>query len=707
MANTTSDTLSTGFSALDDLLGGSGFALPATVLLCGGPGTGKTTFVWQMIDRFLCDNADVFVQYCAFEESGSLSLKRSITHNAKLSTLEKAGQIVRLPWETGIDPETDLSVVIRDKFPKPTEDQRRAGARQHFDFVSGKIAREEPRGRYVLVIDGLNALLDWASLQFPESRPRELMSCVEQSFQIKRVEHADDPPTVGPYPPDLIIMTAEEKTDRPDKGTQSYVADVVIELSTELCTPDKKHPKYSVRLRKCTVQKGRGLHVQNRSVTYDFTRDGGIKFYESYGAAGRINFFHENSMQREEIREFETVDVPVHYPLLDVRLFDRAHMYDEYTVRYVGTETPRRCEMTVSHVDEYWPVAFVAEGLIEYVPRRKLSLYRPWRGEFIHEMEEKFKLMPGFLRRDADGEALAAVPFAVNISFIVYHEHDPDVLDVTAPETWDELEEVCLAKKRRKKDCFPLAIETNTIDSFVATILELFWSHAGGWHTVQSGDNLEIKFLDNHDEKGAIAALERLRQWFAKGLVRQHGTLDPKHPTNVGGSADWVFARHWYSTLIEHLAAVPLGDLTALGKIRTCGIPIAKDRRFAVSASTWGEWCLAVDRGTENRRFAYNLIGNLLSSRKVIRRGIRGAGLPVFEQFYKEFGNARCYGTEKTFQQVRDAFFPNAISRARFARYRSVMQKIYAAAFCLMTNPETVNAEDAWNQIKQSIQAPE
>ncbi len=66
--------LPTGFEALDKLLGGKGLRRGSTILLRGGPGTGKTTLALQISRSALVD-AKHSILYVMFEEPGPSSLE--------------------------------------------------------------------------------------------------------------------------------------------------------------------------------------------------------------------------------------------------------------------------------------------------------------------------------------------------------------------------------------------------------------------------------------------------------------------------------------------------------------------------------------------------------------------------------------------------------------------------------------------------------
>ncbi|MCW3051928.1 MAG: hypothetical protein JWN14_1098, partial [Chthonomonadales bacterium] len=160
----------------------------------------------------------------------------------------------------------------------------------------------------------------------------------------------------------------------------------------------------------------------------------------------------------------------------------------------------------------------------------------------------------------------------------------------------------------------------------------------------------------------------------------------------------------WYSTLVDylvdrdstgepiprHLSAI---DPTMLGIAR---IPISQEyferqKRDNVDPprhhSTWGEWYLAIEKGTENRTLAIDLINNLMTDRRIIERALGGAGLPPVEDFYKFYGNTKCPFTDLTFAEVRSYFFTDALSRTRIDDYPTFAKILHGVCSAIVTTP--------------------
>jgi hypothetical protein len=94
--------------------------------------------------------------------------------------------------------------------------------------------------------------------------------------------------------------------------------------------------------------------------------------------------------------------------------------------------------------------------------------------------------------------------------------------------------------------------------------------------------------------------------------------------------------------------------------------------------SCWGDWHLAVLKGSENKALAVDLINNLMSTRKVSERAFSGAGLPTVTRFYESYGEARCFDFVQrpdvrmpatTFGGLRRMLFTTARSRVNIFDY--------------------------------------
>lgn len=464
--------------------------------------------------------------------------------------------------------------------------------------------------------------------------------------------------------------------------------------------------------------KGRGLNAQRRSVSYEFTSGHGLQFYTTYPASGQISLFHENLPQERLIKEFQVTDVPSIYPGLSVRPFGRDSLYHEYAIRRRERSIPPRYDMRVSALDEYWPRSLFK--LLQPIEIDRLRPYDKLAGRAL--VEEFWRAKKDWLHFERDGKAVtAAVPFLGNLGVFVcksFAGNSPNTtLDGIPYWTWEDVEDYCREAKLAGKS--PLGIEMKLMDSFVSFLLELFWSHRGGWYTDKVGKGsrarLRVRYAKGHSADGGAAALERFRRWIHEiSIVEPYSTLSSQHPRR---NKSWVFARHWYSTLVESVTRtkdkIVDADQDPLRirsrDLRLLPIPIAKEHvpRKASSAdfhSAWGDWHLGIWQGTENTELAIDLINTMISSRWQINSAITGAGLPLYESFFEEFGAAKCFGTNLSFNDVRKRFYAGAFSRGVFREFRFSMQRLYAAATSIL-NDGSLNSGDLWRETVNRIEA--
>ncbi|MDA0589320.1 MAG: hypothetical protein O3C17_15050, partial [Planctomycetota bacterium] len=562
---------------------------------------------------------------------------------------------------------------------------------------------------YFLVVDGLNALMDWTLIHFPNATVREIMTCLESAFHVQRsIEYGQRTPTKlpGELKPKLVLLTAEDREDRSDRWSESYLADCLVQLGYE--TLRNEHLNCDETILKCRVPKGRNLHVQRRECCYDFDERVGVQFFESYAAEGAVALFHENTPQREQIDDFREYDTKAFFPKLNVSAFDRSNMFHEYAVRHHEIDVPPRRPMLVTNVDEYWVSGLIEKRLLRHMD--KVELYDPSNGTLLEPLSAKLRAL-GIMTGDAQ---LGAVPHFLNPSLLVSKESGVNA-DRLSTWTWETFDKRCEEWKSTAStaECFPYLIETKTVDSFVATLLELFWSHGGGWHTKKRERQLEIKYWTDdgkvHDRSGVVRALIRFRDWLKNGIVRPYSTVDVRHPSNQ--SNEWLFARHWYSTLVDTLTAKDAkGDsISALQQrdVEVLRFPIAADCEHAVSATTSGDWYLAVEVGTENLVFAQGIIRNLMSVNKVVARAISGGGLPPIKEFYADYGKVRCFGTNKTFSEMLD-IGEYTIDRSEFEEYRFILRHVYACGLEIMGSYNSMSdaeIDDTWARREELISA--
>jgi KaiC/GvpD/RAD55 family RecA-like ATPase len=278
------------------------------------------------------------------------------------------------------------------------------------------------------------------------------------------------------------------------------------------------------------------------------------------------------------------------------------------------------------------------------------------------------------------------------------------------PVTW---EEVIAISRLCGKD---LVIEAATFDSFMATFLELLWAVGGSLRVDAS-----YRIADREETvESLILAAGLLGQMFADGTVPRDATLAPDafarryQPSEATPSRDWVFARHWHSTLIDVLtarkgAASPqverpflwVNEKARLGimQVPTTIHRLLRDSRKGFTGDPpregcWGEWYLALLKGSENEKLACELINWLMSSRKIIEAALAGALLPTVEAFYDLYGDARCIDVpgrpheslpDTTFREARELFFRNARFRSETFDYPHCAREIHGILEWLRT----------------------
>jgi len=132
------------------------------------------------------------------------------------------------------------------------------------------------------------------------------------------------------------------------------------------------------------------------------------------------------------------------------------------------------------------------------------------------------------------------------------------------PKTWEEM--IVISRMTNRN----LQIEWQTLDSFICSFLEVFWSCGGSSMVID--EDYKIRFVSNFigsEEPGRSA---ELASGFVQMLRAYHimhelfwRKVTPKSSVSthkikafqkgVAGSKEWVFARHWYSTFTELMTA--------------------------------------------------------------------------------------------------------------------------------------------------------
>jgi RecA/RadA recombinase len=121
------------------------------------------------------------------------------------------------------------------------------------------------------------------------------------------------------------------------------------------------------------------------------------------------------------------------------------------------------------------------------------------------------------------------------------------ILEGEEPKTWEEVIVQCEMLDKK------LLLETQTFDSYMCILLEIIWNSGGNLkvrpdYTIEDKPQLYIPLL---------RALHLVDSLFDSGIVDRNSTVSAPLMATRGltGGEDWLFARHWYSTLIEYLTA--------------------------------------------------------------------------------------------------------------------------------------------------------
>ncbi|MGE0884538.1 MAG: extracellular solute-binding protein [Blastocatellales bacterium] len=735
--------LSTGFKHLDDLLGGPGFLRESVILVRGEPGTGKTSLALQ-IARNAIKNFDHYLVFVCAEDKPEISLNQiteSYWNQDYKTYLGNQDRWQALDIEVLTESWNSLPEAAAEEIKKgkktiwsligfgssdeaTKEDLTRKKLRELGQEEIDKMRMEDLLGSLwkwfmperekplLVVIDSLSALIYWAQRHFRAYDDRYMLLAIIRSFE-KRWEQMRIKPTV--------IFTAEDAETIHSKTAESYIADVVIQLQRETITHPipiamEKSADWQEDLLFCRVLKGRGLPTQRRSCCYEFVKDpenkekNGIDFFPTYAAQGLISLFHENLPQFEVIQNLRKVDMPSSYPGVIVQEFTLSGLQRMFAVRRYVRKIPPRHPMLLSHVDEYWVQVLKEAGLLYPIPSEALRIYSLPLSDDNQVIKE---LSEAKAKRYLDDSSepgkvnFLAVPQMGNVGLMVYRKDLLRSIGIeTPPETWEELESI--GRELQSPDLpHPLLIETQTYDTLLVTALELGWGHGSFWSTKRDEENKERLFIKLESDNEAcfddfVVSLERLRRWIHEDkFVPMQSSVDPaKHP-----KTDWVFARHWYSTWVDYRTRPNKKKSSLMAQIKESDefgiakIPISKEymkrqnTHLPKHHSSSGEWYLVIQANSENVELGIDLINNLMSSRKVTERALAGVELPVMEKFYEAYGSVSCYGTDKTFSEMRQMFAADARSRAEFDDYRKVGRVLYGVLQAVVTN-QSVNVRE-------------
>lgn len=691
------DAYRTRIPALDELMDG-GLPHRSVVLITGRPGTGKTTLALQILAHAaLHPKSPLPTAFLTFDEEPEEAFRRFRTSydfgltDKHYRYVESANR--KLPVDKEFirivaNPSQWLSTLVN-----PIQ-KRSRDLTQLFKVVSDC---------GIWVIDGMNCLLEEIDPSDGEKinrRLRTLQQNIRRVFLEKQGDIAGEWKVVA-QPPQIVIVTAESESDRLEYIYESYMADVVVRLEYREFVPDSRYPMVRERLLVCSAPKGRGIHVQRREMCYEFVPGSGIRFFPTYPAAGQLSLFAENKPQSKLIDDFSEADVPTLFPGLSVRHFGRSNLYHEYSIRRRTNEMPSRYDLRASSLDEYWTRSL--RHLLAPLPIDKLHPYGMTLKALIPEILKNKKQ---WLLSD-NSTKIHAVPYIGNVGLFVVNRAtgiSPRHTKNGVPFlTWEQVEEYCTAAASKDG---PLVFEMKTLDSFMAFVLELCWSHRGGWYTIKEGRSLDIRYEEGHSATGTLEALRRFHRWIHElRIVRPYSTLSVGHPTSPQSPP---FSRHWYSTLVDTLTSQKPDERRVRSRdVRVLPIPVPESRVTSEIDATdfhsaWGEWYLGTWRGTENVELAIELINTITSSRWQINAAITGAALPVYEPFFEEFGDCKCFCTDLTYNEVKEYFYGGAFSRGKFSEYRFVMQRFYAGVLTLVSNPNA-DVEKVWNGITTRI----
>ncbi|MCH7726181.1 MAG: hypothetical protein IH991_06845, partial [Planctomycetes bacterium] len=467
--STMSRYLSSGFDALDNLLGGDGFQKGASILLRGQAGTGKTTLALQIAKNAIDKQGHAFV-YASVEDPPEVLLNHitrsfwDVDFEAFLGD-PKQWAVENLTEYWDIDVNKTAYIRLLEEFINEHSDkfdmEEQNALRQYPDelrplmdeILGPERLRDAIRERMremeldrllcklweripifdarpiILVVDSLNALINGAKTRFRNYTDRQMLLSVHQSFETWRRKKRDQL---------TVLFIVEDDPNVATAAAESYVADVIIDLVFEEVpiTPDDRGG-LSQQMRFCRVLKGRGLPTQTRSCCYEFVKgdqnensdERGIKFFPTYAAPGIVYLFHENKPQLDDIEALRTIDMRSDFPRVQVEDFTRSGLQRMFSVHRHSKRIPLRQPLLLSHVDEYWVVALKEAGLLLPIPSRDLlphSMRLQDSGtsgkgtQFIKELTNKTNMFCGKDRHN--NAAHYAVPHMANVGILVYRK---------------------------------------------------------------------------------------------------------------------------------------------------------------------------------------------------------------------------------------------------------------------------------------------
>ena len=267
--------------------------------------------------------------------------------------------------------------------------------------------------------------------------------------------------------------------------------------------------------------------------------------------------------------------------------------------------------------DPLWKdLSFGRKSILRPIPRHKLRLYGERDSDLLSELREmripsNMSIAEGVppIKR----EYWLSVPYNANVSFLVYRKElikqkreqlkDPRQFDgfrnmvaqlcggfeeqasiqgtqtgmppeARQPDYWRDIATLATERLRDQEDATPqtweeiiafcemqpkhhLALETASLDSFLCALLEFIW---GAGRDLVITAEYEI-LQETSTRQGLFRAFYLLCELFERGIIERNSTLEPKifgsrfprEASEPNNRTDWLFARHWHSSLIEIL----------------------------------------------------------------------------------------------------------------------------------------------------------
>lgn len=293
-------------------------------------------------------------------------------------------------------------------------------------------------------------------------------------------------------------------------------------------------------------------------------------------------------------------------------------------------------------------------------------------------------------------------------------ERVQELISCGIPSTWEEVIALCLGENNSENPRRHFLIESQTFTTQLCTLMELIWSVGGSLKVAQDYSIISPDETIVH----IFEAFWIFRKMRGSDIIPRNPTLEVKDFAEKYGlkkdgpqeSPDWLFARHWHSTLVDLLTArdesgkqfiwqLPTKDM----ELDIAPIPITLSKYITSPKdhkshhSCWGEWYFACLKGSENTALAIDLINNLMSSRKVCERAFSCAALPTVETFYDMYGEVECFNIPErsdiklpkiTFKELRDMLFKSARSRTEVFDYRHCIRYLHSVMEQVHDSPQ-------------------